>query len=67
MQTLYLASLTWHNVFSEEQDSFFQEAENPEEFKYYLAFMKLLLTQVSKNRSPKDSHKWIGRQVYQQS
>lgn len=36
-----------------EWDSFLQKTKNLEEFKCYLALMKLLLAQVSKNRSPK--------------
>lgn len=66
-RTLCLANLTWHSILSEARDSFLQKTENLEEFKYRLPFMKLLLTQVNKNRSPKDSLKWIGRQVHQQS
>lgn len=41
--------------------------EDLEEFKYSSAFMKLLLTQVSENRSPKESLKWLGIQVQQWS
>lgn len=40
----YLANLTWYNVLSQEHDSFLQKTENLEEFKYALAFTKLLLT-----------------------
>lgn len=66
-QKHYLANLTWYNVLSQEHDSFLQKTEDLEELKYSLAFMKLLLAEVSENRSPKESLKWLGRQVHQWS